>query len=177
MGEGMAPKGVELVHTVISGAYKYAVGMEVAWRNPAKAVTSPKVTRKEVQPPEIAKVKGVLALVKREEEPLFPAMHLIAYTGLRRGEALGLRHRDINLEAGIISVVQSVGRSSKRASPLSRPRPMPGAGPWTWMMGLWPYSGATLAINRQFGWSLTGCIRTTACYSLTPLESPSTLWL
>ena len=33
------------------------------------------------------------------------------YTGLRRGEALGLRHEDLNLEAGTISVVQSLGRS------------------------------------------------------------------
>ena len=110
---GMAPKGVELVHTVISGAYKYALRMEAVWRNPAKAVTPPKVIRREVEPPEIAKVNQILALAEEEEHALFPALHLIAYTGLRRGEALGLRHQDINLEAGTISVVQSIGRSLK----------------------------------------------------------------
>lgn len=112
--KGMAPKGVELVHTVISGAYKYALRMEFVWRNPAKAVTPPKVTRREVEPPDIASVKRLLALAEQEEHPLFPALHLIAYSGLRRGEALGLRHQDINLEAGIMSVVQSIGRSLEK---------------------------------------------------------------
>lgn len=107
----MAPKGVELVHTVISGAYKYALRMEVAWRNPAKAVTPPKVVRKEVEPPEIARVKEILRLAGEEEHPLFPCLYLIAYTGLRRGEALGLRHQDLILEAGLISIVQTAGRS------------------------------------------------------------------
>ncbi len=110
--EGMAPKGVELVHTVISGAYKYALRMEAAWRNPAKAVTPPKVTRKEVEPPEIARVKEILALAEKESHPLFPCLYLIAYTGLRRGEALGLRHQDLNLKGGVISIVQTVTRST-----------------------------------------------------------------
>ena len=108
---GMAPKGAEMVHIVISGAYKYALRMEVVWRNPAKAVTPPKVTRKEVEPPEIARVKRILALAEMEGHPLFPCLYLIAYTGIRRGEALGLRHQDLNLEAGTISIVQSVGRT------------------------------------------------------------------
>ena len=108
---GMAPKGVELVHTVISGAYRYALQEDVAWRNPAKAVTPPKVVRKEVKPPEIARVKEILRLAEEEGHPLYPCLYLMAYTGLRRGEALGLRHQDLNLETGLISVVQTVGRS------------------------------------------------------------------
>ena len=96
----MAPKGVELVHTVISGAYRYALQEDVAWRNPAKAVTPSKVIRTEVTPPEIASVKEILRLAGEEDHPLFPCLYLIAYTGLRRGEALGLRHQDLNLEAG-----------------------------------------------------------------------------
>ena len=112
--KGMAPKGVELVHCVISGAFKFALRMEVVWRNPAKAVTPPKVIRREVEPPDIARVKRLLALAEEEEHPLFPALHLIAYTGLRPGEALGSRHQDINLEAGTISVMQSIGRSLEK---------------------------------------------------------------
>ena len=109
--KGMAPKGVGLVHTVISGAYRYALQEDAAWRNPAKAVTPPKVLRKEVEPPEIARVKEILRLAEEEEHPLYPCLYLMAYTGLRRGEALGLRHQDLNLETGLISVVQTVGRS------------------------------------------------------------------
>ena len=111
---GMAPKGVELVHTVISGAYKYALRMEVVWRNPAKAVTPPRVIRKEVEPPEISRVREILALAAEEEHPLFPCLYLIAYTGIRRGEALGLRHQDLNLETGVISIIQTVSRSLRQ---------------------------------------------------------------
>jgi len=109
--EGMAPKGVELVHTVISGAFKYALQEDLVWRNPAKAVTPPKVERREVEPPEIGRVKEILELAEKEGHPLYPCLYLIAYTGLRRGEALGLRHKDLNLETGLISIVQTVGRS------------------------------------------------------------------
>ena len=104
------------MHAIISGAYKYALKDDngYAWRNPAKAVTPPKIFRKEVEPPEIARVREVLELAASEGHPLFPCLHLIAYTGIRRGEALGLRHQDLNLEAGIISVVQTVSRSHEK---------------------------------------------------------------
>lgn len=36
---------------------------------------------------------------------------LLGYTGIRRGETLGLRHHDLNLEFGNISIVQSLERS------------------------------------------------------------------
>ena len=36
---------------------------------------------------------------------------LLGYTGIRRGETLGLRHHDLNLESGNISIVQSLERS------------------------------------------------------------------
>ena len=69
------------------------------------------MTRREVEPPDIARVKRLIVLAEQEDHPLFPTLYLIAYSGLRRGEALGLRHQDINLEAGTISVVRSIGRS------------------------------------------------------------------
>ena len=40
--------------------------------------------RKEVEPPEITAVKRILETARAEEHPLYPCLHLIAYTGLRR---------------------------------------------------------------------------------------------
>jgi len=62
-------------------------------------------------PPEIASVKEILRFAEEENHPLSACLYLIAYTGLRPGEALGLRHQDLNLEAGVLSIVQTVGRS------------------------------------------------------------------
>ena len=56
----------------------------------------------------------MLALAKAEEHPLFPCLHLIAYTGIRRGEALGLCWHDVDLEAGIISITQTLSRSVRK---------------------------------------------------------------
>ena len=109
--DGMAPAGVQVVHNVLSGALKYALKMEMIWRNPAQAVTPPKVTRTEVEPPDIAGVRRVLELARTEEHPLFPCLYLIAYTGIRRGEALGLRWQDVDLEGGSISIVQTLSLS------------------------------------------------------------------
>ena len=109
---GMAPKGVSLVHTVLSSSLKYGLRMEVLFRNAAQAVSPPKVIRKEVDPPDIAEVRAILSRAKEEGHPLYPALHLIAYTGNRRGEALGLRWQDMDLDSGTISIVQSLSRSA-----------------------------------------------------------------
>lgn len=111
--QGMAPAGVTLAHNVLSGALKQAVRMELLWRNPSQAVTPPKVVRKEVEPPEVTVVRRILDIAKAEERPLFPCLYLIAYTGMRRGEALGLRWQDVDFELGAISIVQTLGRSLK----------------------------------------------------------------
>ena len=39
---------------------------------------------------------------------LYPLFHLVAYRGLRRGEAVGLRWQDTDLEAGLLRITQQV---------------------------------------------------------------------
>jgi integrase len=90
--QGMKPAGVEVVHNTLSGALKYALRMEV-------------------EPPDITTVRRILETAREQEHPLYACLWLIAYTGVRRGEALGLRWQDVNLEAGTISIAQTLGRS------------------------------------------------------------------
>lgn len=120
--DGMAPKGVELVHGVISGALSHAVKMEVLYRNAAQSVTPPKVERKEVAPPSVEKVSKVLELAQSEDHPFFPAIRLIAYTAIRRGECLGLCWNYVDLEAGTITIVQSLVRSIDKGLILEPPK-------------------------------------------------------
>ena len=122
LDDGMAAKGVELVHGVVSGALKYAVDMEVLERNAAQSVTSPKVKRREVEPPTVEKVSKVLELAKSEDHPLFPAIRLIAYTAIRRGECLGLCWNYVDLDAGTITIVQSLVRSIDKGLILEPPK-------------------------------------------------------
>jgi Phage integrase family len=59
-----------------------------------------------VRPPSIP---VALVVVTEMAHSLHAAWHVLAMTGLRRGELLALRWRDIDLDAGTISVRRSVG--------------------------------------------------------------------
>lgn len=51
-------------------------------------------------------LKNFLAVAK--DDDLHPLWHLLATTGMRRGEALGLRWQDVNWERGTVHIVQTV---------------------------------------------------------------------
>jgi len=100
-----------MVHGGLSGALKYGVKMEILYRNAAQAVSPPRAEKQEVIPPDITRVKRVLKRAYEEGHPVYPALHLIAYTGLRRGECLGLQWGNVDLDAGTLAIVQTLGRS------------------------------------------------------------------
>ena len=120
--QGMTPKGVDLVHTVLSGAMKHALRMELIYRNPVSLVSPPPQPKHETTPPDIAAVRRVLQLATHEQNHLAACIHLIAYTGLRRGEALGLKWENINLEAGYVQIVASLVKSRERGLILELPK-------------------------------------------------------
>lgn len=60
-------------------------------------MTPPSRRVTEVKPPDLRTVRDVLALAKAEGHRLYPAMHLAAYTGMRRGEIMGLLWQNVNL--------------------------------------------------------------------------------
>ena len=56
-----------------------------------------------------AQLAAFLAWAARDGHAHAPAWHTLAHTGMRRGEVLALRWRDIDLDAGTISVRRSAG--------------------------------------------------------------------
>ena len=110
---GMAPAGVELVHIVVSGSLRYALSMEAIWRNPAAAVSPPSRPKPELATLEISNVVKILERGRIEGHLLYPALHVVAYTGIRRGECLGLSWEGTDLEKGFISIVNSVIRTKQ----------------------------------------------------------------
>ena len=107
---GMAPKGVQLIHNVLGGALKYALRMELVSRNPVAAVSPPTVPKVEAFSPDIAQVLAVLAAARSDEihRYLWACFHLIAYTGMRRGEALALKWVDLDLDDKSLKVKASL---------------------------------------------------------------------
>ena len=119
---GMAAEGVGLVHRVLSGAMKHALHMEFVYRNPVSAVVPPRIIRQEPAPPDITSVRAALELARAEEHYLYACIHLIAYTGMRRGEAMGLLWNDVDLERGRILIERSLSRTLEQGLHVDPPK-------------------------------------------------------
>ena len=119
---GMAAEGVGLVHRVLSGALKHALRMEIIYRNPVSAVSPPRIIRQEPAPPDISAVRAALDLAGAEEHYLYACIHLIAYTGMRRGEAMGLLWNNIDLDQGRLLIERSLSRTLERGLYVDPPK-------------------------------------------------------
>jgi integrase len=128
--KGRAPSTVRQVYTILRAILDTAVRDGLLARNPVAAVKRPKVTATEAAFLTPAQVRALLAAAQGSRyAPLFA---LLVNTGLRRGEALALHWKDVDLETGLLKVRGTLARvdgelvvtdtkteKSRRAVPLS----------------------------------------------------------
>ena len=119
---GMAPEGVGLVHRVMSGAMRYAMRMEIVHRNTVSLVSPPTVAKRETEAPTVQEVRDTLSLAKSEKHHLLACIHLVAFTGVRRGEALGLTWDNVNLHAGQMRIIASLVKTRGQGLLLELPK-------------------------------------------------------
>lgn len=103
---GMKPATLRRIHASLRSALGGAVKLRLIPTNPAVGVTLPKVSRPHVRPWEPEELGRFLDHADHDE--LGPAFHLLAATGLRRGEAAGLRWADVDLDRNRLYVRQQV---------------------------------------------------------------------
>lgn len=102
----IGPTTIRRVHATLRSALSDAVRHELVRRNAAKDARVPKAERPKVHPWEPAELGTFLDHAAPHR--LGSLFELIALAGLRRGEALGLRWSDLDLERGILVVRQQV---------------------------------------------------------------------
>jgi integrase len=112
-GEGLSARTVRYVATILRAALAEAVAAGVLARNPADPERAKPPTANEARAPEMHSwTAGQLARFlawSGEHSQLHAAWHVLAMTGMRRGELLALRWRDLDLDAATASVRRSAG--------------------------------------------------------------------
>ena len=125
-----APATIVKVHGVLRNALADAERMDLVSRNVAKAVRPPRLSRTERRSLTPAEAGTLLSHLKGDR---LESVFIVALsTGLRRGEVLGLRWQDVDLEGRVLFVrqaLQRVDRVLKMVPPKthrsSRPIPLP----------------------------------------------------
>lgn len=111
-GTGLSARTVRYVHTILKSALREAVSQGLLAANPAEKAKPP--AAREAKAPEIHpwtadELKTFLGWAEGQDRPDFASWHLLAFTGMRRGEMLALRWRDVDFEQSRVSVRRSVG--------------------------------------------------------------------
>jgi integrase len=100
----LAPRTVLHVHRTLSKALKQAHDDGMIPRNPAGSVKPPRPRKEEIRPLDPEQVRNLFDAADSAEDRNAPLYVLAVTAGLRRGELLGLRWEDVDLEAGSLQV-------------------------------------------------------------------------
>ncbi|WP_456029108.1 site-specific integrase [Ruminococcus sp.] len=113
-GKSLAPKTIRHNLSFISDVFSYAVKMDLLSDNPCRKVTIPKGEVKEKQIYSQEEMVLLLTRISGEPTKYRAFFFLIAYSGFRRSEMLGLEWKDIDFENNIITVKRTSNYTAER---------------------------------------------------------------
>lgn len=113
-GKPLAPKTIRHHLSFISDVFSYAVRMDLVSDNPCRKVTIPKGEVKEKPIYSQEEIAQLLTAINGEDTKYRAFFYLIAYSGFRRSEMLGLEWKDIDFENNIISIKRTSNYTAER---------------------------------------------------------------
>lgn len=105
---GRSAKTVRDARQAMSTAFRLGVRWGLLTRDPAAMIDAPKVVRRALVVPQAAELDRLLDLAEERDE--LAAVAVLVGTGMRRSEALALRWRYVDLDAGVLSIVEGLHR-------------------------------------------------------------------
>jgi integrase len=108
MDSGLSASTVQKAHHVLHKALAQAVRWDLIPRNPADSVKAPTPAPKEMNPLSAREARKLLEAARGDR---LEALYVVAvHTGMRRGELLGLRWKDVDLENATVRVRRTLTR-------------------------------------------------------------------
>lgn len=105
------PSLIKKTFEIIRNSLEHAVDFEMIPKNPAKKVKLPKSNIKEMNIWDENEVNCFLEVAKKDQ--IYIVFILGLTTGMRQGEILGLRWKDVDLEKGLINIKQTLSHDGK----------------------------------------------------------------
>jgi integrase len=109
LDSGLSGSTVQKIHRVLHKGLRQAVMWNLIPRNPADSVKAPTPTPKEMHPLSAQEARRLLEAARGDR---LEALYVLAvHTGMRRGELLGLKWGDVDLENATVRVRRTLTRN------------------------------------------------------------------
>ncbi len=110
LDSGLSGSTVQKMHHVLHKALSQAVKWNLIPRNPADGVKAPTASTKEMHPLSAPEARRLFEAASKTSDRLEALYMLAVHTGIRRGELLGLKWEDVDLDGSTIRVRRTLTR-------------------------------------------------------------------
>jgi integrase len=104
---GLSERTILHHHRLIATILNAAVQWQIINSNPASRVKPPRVPKKQVAAYDVEETIALLVALEKEKLKHRVLIYLAMFTGLRRGEIMGLEWKDINIDEKVLRVHQA----------------------------------------------------------------------
>lgn len=120
--KGLSSKTILEHHRLLHAMLQNAVYWQIIPYNPADRVKPPKHTRAQIKYYDDSQCKQLLEALEKEDLKYQTIIILTLFTGMRRGEVMGLEWNDVDLKTGFISITKASQYTSTKGIYVKSPK-------------------------------------------------------